>query len=175
MTITTMCIKDRKEWQNSPAYSKIICTRYFPRHLKMTKDQINKSKDLDWLPQLAPSIQLLREYKSGKIDWNKFEGRYNDEIYYGYDFLYYEEVRNRLNRTERDYYIQFTLIGKIYHDCVKGNKDCILLCWEPEEDPHCHRHLLKKIIEKHGEKAIFQHNVMKATYDLIKKGFIVIE
>ena len=169
MTIRTMSIKDN--WRDDIAYSKIICTRYFPRFLGMTKKEIAESKDIDWLPQLAPSRKLLKEWKDGNMSWDRFGMKYNDEMYYGYDFLWNDEIRKKLGKTYEDYYLQYFLLGRIWFDCVRGDKDCILICYEKEGEL-CHRHLLKQLIEVHGINAMRMFNVARTMIELREKGLV---
>ena len=55
---------------------RILITRYYPRGVK--KEHFD-----DWIRELAPSKELLKQYKEGKISWNKFEKKFliqmNDE------------------------------------------------------------------------------------------------
>ncbi len=78
-----------------------------------------------WLPDLAPSELLLKDWKTQAISWDIFTERYNLEIYSNTDAMKLVQELGYRNKTET----------------------ITLLCQEYEED-HCHRHLLKPIIEK---------------------------
>ncbi len=70
-----------------------------------------------WMPSLAPSTQLLKEYQENQIDWEIFQKRYSDDI-----------LKNE----------NTSLI--ILQDILKHD-DVTLLCWE-ENPEHCHRRLV---------------------------------
>jgi len=75
-----------------------------------------------WLRELAPSIELLNDYKNRKISWEEYEERYLKEI---------EKRKGPINK----------LIG-----LVKEKGVLTLLCAE-KEDKYCHRRLLKEYLE----------------------------
>ncbi len=75
-----------------------------------------------WLRDLAPSIELLNDYRNKKINWEEYEERYLKEI---------EEKKEVLKRLL---------------DLIKEKKVVTLLCAE-KEDRFCHRRLLKEYIE----------------------------
>ena len=73
---------------------------------------------------MAPSIELLRDWKAGNISWAEYEKRYHQEM------SQQQEKIKKLAKRATD-------------------KTITLLCFEREDDPHCHRHLLKSLIEEH--------------------------
>jgi len=76
----------------------------------------------EWLRDLAPSIELLNDYRKENIDWNEYEKRYLKEM----------EDRKALIRELRK---------------KSDNGEVItLLCWEKDER-FCHRRLLRNLIE----------------------------
>ena len=95
-----------------------LVTRYWPRPL--SKTQVAYA---NWLRNLAPSKDLLRDWKKEKISWKQYTARYHEEMR-----SQKEAIRDLANRAKR---------GTIS-----------LLCFEKENDPCCHRHLLKKLIER---------------------------
>ena len=97
---------------------RILVTRYWPRGVKREKLSI-----VEWCRSVAPSRELLRDWKDGRISWLEYEKRYLAEI------CQQEEEIRRL--------AQMAFCGTI-----------TLLCFEPEEEPHCHRHLLKRLVEE---------------------------
>jgi uncharacterized protein YeaO (DUF488 family) len=77
----------------------------------------------DWLRNLAPNKKLLGDWKEGRISWDEYKIRYHGEM-----------------RGQRE---------AIRDLATKARRGTItLLCFEPEDDPCCHRHLLKELIEE---------------------------
>jgi uncharacterized protein YeaO (DUF488 family) len=76
----------------------------------------------DWLKTLAPSEELHDDWQERKNSWEEYTVRYH------------EEMRGQL---------------EAIRDLAKrANRDTItLLCCEYEDNPCCHRHLLKRLIE----------------------------
>lgn len=70
-----------------------------------------------WIPALAPSTELLKEYHDGKINWGEYEKKYKSSV---------------LDKQKK--YIQIIL------DVIK-KQDVTLLCWEKTPEK-CHRRLL---------------------------------
>lgn len=74
-----------------------------------------------WVRELAPNAELLRKHKNQNITWDEFMISYKSELKKNPESL----------QTIRE---------------LHSNHDTItLLCYEPE-GAHCHRHLLKEII-----------------------------
>ena len=76
----------------------------------------------EWLRDLAPSIELLNDYRKRKIDWNEYEERYLKEM----------EGKNELIKELKKRSDEGEVIS--------------LLCWE-KDARFCHRRLLKSLIE----------------------------
>jgi uncharacterized protein YeaO (DUF488 family) len=112
--VKTKCVRD------APADSdgeRILVTRYWPRG--MSREQLRISGRMR--PDLAPSVGLLKAWKSGTITWTGYVERYHKEM----------AVRS----------------AEIAALAAKARGGTItLLCHEREGDPHCHRHLLKEMI-----------------------------
>ena len=104
--------KERKDGK------RILISRLHPRGIK-------KSHYDEWLKELSPSIELVHEYKNGKITWKKFLSNYKSEISKNLQSL---ELIKQLRKQ-----------GKV--------DDVTLLCFEADGEP-CHRHLLREIINK---------------------------
>jgi hypothetical protein len=122
----------------------------------MTKEEIHKSKNIDWLPQLAPSVGLLSKWKKGLINEKEFETIYKDGLI--------NDSKARIT------------IDLIYNSSVKGDKKTVLLCWENEEEHEfCHRHILKEFIIKFGEYIAFDDKVNYTLNKLVKKGLVEYE
>lgn len=76
-----------------------------------------------WMPTLAPSTELLKEYHEKQIDWTEFEKRFAKEVL---------ETKNN--------YLE------IVSDMAK-KQTITLLCWE-ETPEMCHRRLVAERIQK---------------------------
>ena len=76
----------------------------------------------EWLRDLAPSIELLNDYRNKKIDWSEYEKRYLKEMESKKELI--SELKKRSDN------------GEVIS----------LLCWE-KDDRFCHRRLLKNLIE----------------------------
>ncbi len=99
---------------------RILVSRYRPRGIP--KERLCLT---EWRRELAPSKELLREWKSKRISWSEYKARYDREMV---------PQRPMINALAQ-----------------RANTHVIcLLCFEPEGDPHCHRHLLKKMIVAAG-------------------------
>ena len=89
-----------------------------------------------WMPNLGPSEPLLRGFKAGKIPWKEYVPRYKAEIFSSPDL-------DSRNTTIKNHGQKFTLrlIKELAH-----RQAVTLLCQCPEEEQHCHRHVLQKLI-----------------------------
>lgn len=76
-----------------------------------------------WMPDLAPSTELLWDYKSGEITWHDFTDRYMDEI-----------KANNINVTSCE--------DSILSNLQEG-RDVYLICCEKDSE-HCHRTVYAK-------------------------------
>ena len=76
----------------------------------------------EWLRELAPSVELLNDYRKKKIDWSEYERRYLKEMEDKKELI--KELKKRSDK------------GEVIS----------LLCWE-KDDSFCHRRLLKSLIE----------------------------
>lgn len=90
-----------------------------------------------WMANLGPSEELRDAMLSGKITWPEYSRRYLAEL---------RETGgvDARNRQIRNHGQKFTL-RLLQHLARKGT--VTLLCHCAEEEPHCHRHLLKKVLE----------------------------
>ena len=79
------------------------------------------------LKDLAPSRDLLRAWKAGAVSWKEYTERYFKEM----------------SSCEKE-------IEELAEKARRGM--VTLLCYEREGDPHCHRHLLKKLVEEKSSK-----------------------
>ncbi|MBI2318367.1 MAG: DUF488 family protein [Betaproteobacteria bacterium] len=89
-----------------------------------------------WMASLGPSEDLLRRVQSGAITWARFARAYRQE-------LFADGPIDELSRTIKNHGQKFTLrlIRRL------AQKDAVtLLCHCAEDQPHCHRHVLRAII-----------------------------
>ena len=54
---------------------RILVTRYWPRGLSRERLSIT-----DWLLNLAPSKELLSDWKNKRISWDEYTTRYHEEV-----------------------------------------------------------------------------------------------
>jgi len=80
---------------------------------------------------LAPSLRLLRDYKSGYITWEEYLPKFKDEM------------RSQAKSQKSLEWLK----------CQDKKGDIIrLLCWEKAEDRRCHRFILLDILDSMEEK-----------------------
>ena len=96
---------------------RFLVSRYWPRGI--SKDKLKLS---GWIRELAPSKELLQDWKNEKNTWQEYEQRYFKEMESQTQFI--QEL------------VKLAESGTI-----------TLLCFEKEDNPCCHRHLLKRLIE----------------------------
>ncbi len=109
---------------------RILATRIRGRGLE-------KSRYDEWMANLGPSEKLLLQYRSSTMSWADFGRRYRRELFdssVGFD---------RANKEIKNHGQKFTLrllqqLGR------RGNVTLMCHCEENEE--HCHRHVLAKIL-----------------------------
>jgi uncharacterized protein YeaO (DUF488 family) len=97
---------------------RVLVTRYYPRGIKKTHFDI-------WDRNLAPSKELLMDWKNGKLT----------EVSYTRRFLH------EMGREES--------CGSIKNFAkMAETKTITFLCFEKEDGSFCHRHILKGLVEK---------------------------
>jgi uncharacterized protein YeaO (DUF488 family) len=89
-----------------------------------------------WMANLAPSETLLRQFQSEKIGWGEFSKRYKKELREG------GTIDNR-NALIKNHGQKFTLrllqkLGRMTNVTLLGR------CGEDE--PHCHRYILCRVL-----------------------------
>ena len=89
------------------------------------------------MPNLAPSEDLLQAGRSNLIGWGEFSRRYRKELKEGGSI-------DRRNHNIKNHGQKFTLrllqnLGR------RGN--ITVMCHCDEDQKHCHRHLLKKVLD----------------------------
>ena len=114
--IKTKSVKDPIEESDG---TRILVTRYPVRTQKNIPPFVMEKARV-----LAPSAELLSDWRGGDISWEEYETRYLKEM----SGASQKEKMKELAERSR-------------HEMIT------LLCFESEANPHCHRHLLKKLIE----------------------------
>jgi uncharacterized protein YeaO (DUF488 family) len=91
-----------------------------------------------WMANLGPSEQLRDAILAGKLSWAEYSRRYTKELMEpgGVDARN-ERIKNHGQK--------FTL-RLLQH--LTRKQTITLLCHCAEDEPHCHRHLLKALLEK---------------------------
>jgi uncharacterized protein YeaO (DUF488 family) len=110
---------------------RLYVTRYWPRgHGRKECDE--------WLPCLGPSEKLLKQFLAHGITWPAFAREYKKEMTQG---LADESHKNpRLKNAGQKYVIRL-----LHH--LSKQSTLTLICSCPPEAEHCHRHLLKKLVQ----------------------------
>jgi uncharacterized protein YeaO (DUF488 family) len=90
------------------------------------------------MANLGPSEELRDAILAGKISWSEYSRRYRGEL------LEPGGVDTRNNRI-KNHGQKFTL--RLLQHLAK-RQTVTLLCHCAEEEKHCHRHLLKALLEK---------------------------
>lgn len=91
-----------------------------------------------WMANLGPSEQLRNEFLAGKITWPVYSHRYRKELREGGRI-------DRRNKRIKNHGQKFTL--RLLQHLAK-NQTVTLLCHCAEDEQHCHRHLLKTLLER---------------------------
>lgn len=110
---------------------RILATRFRGRGLRATRYDL-------WMANLGPSERLLADFRAGRASWSDFRRRYRAE-------LKESQSLDRGNRTIKNHGQKFTLRLLQY---LARRQTVTLLCHCEEEQTHCHRHLLKQILEQ---------------------------
>ena len=89
-----------------------------------------------WMANLGPSEKLLRDAQSGEIGWGEFSRKYRKELFEG-------GTIDARNTTIKNHGQKFTLrlLQKL---ATRGA--VTVMCHCDEDQLHCHRHILRKIL-----------------------------
>jgi uncharacterized protein YeaO (DUF488 family) len=90
-----------------------------------------------WMANLGPSERLLRDYLGGRLSWAEYTKRYQAE-------LFDPGGLDERNQTIKNHGQKFTL--RLIKELAR-REPVTLLCHCDETEAHCHRHLLKKLID----------------------------
>lgn len=91
-----------------------------------------------WMANLGPSEQLRNDFLARKITWPEFSRRYGKELREGGTI----DLRNKVIKNHGQ---KFTLRLLQY---LARNQTVTLLCHCAEAESHCHRHLLKALLDE---------------------------
>ena len=108
---------------------RILATRFRGRGLPTSRYDT-------WMPNLGPSEQLLKSILDGKLTWSEFSRRYRKELFEG-------GTVDQRNRTIKNHGQKFTLR---LLQTLGQHGNITLLCHCTEQEQHCHRHLLRKVL-----------------------------
>ena len=111
---------------------RVLVMRKWPRGIGYKKHAIHK-----WSKELGPSRELLDKWNSNEITWEDYVKQYCSE-----------QSSSTAAKIEKDSLARMSI-----------EKTVTLLCWERENDPHCHRHILNKTLDGIVNQIISTGNV----------------
>lgn len=88
------------------------------------------------MPNLGPSERLLAAFQNAQISWAQFSKRYTKE-------LFLDGPIDRRSRTIKNHGQKFTL--RLVKQLARRGP-VTLICHCAEDQQHCHRHLLQKLL-----------------------------
>ncbi len=110
---------------------RILVTRFRGRGLPKDRYDV-------WMASLGPSERLLRAFQVGKISWPEFKKRYQAE-------LFQSERIDEQNPSIKNHGQKFTL--RLLQELAERGP-VTLMCHCAEDEQHCHRHVLKAVLER---------------------------
>jgi uncharacterized protein YeaO (DUF488 family) len=111
---------------------RVLATRFRGRGLATDRYDV-------WMANLGPSERLLRAFLDDKITWAEFARRYRTEQFAA-------GAVDAGNATIKNHGQKFTL--RLLKHLAKA-QPVTLLCHCAEDEPHCHRHVLRALILSH--------------------------
>lgn len=105
LSFTNCSVYERPEPEDG---FRVLVSRYWPRGI--TKDR----QDL-WLPGLGPSRELIREFKAGHLDWDKFRERYMEEFARDDKARYLDELLEKATESGKSKIILMCVCKDITH------------------------------------------------------------
>jgi uncharacterized protein YeaO (DUF488 family) len=109
---------------------RILVTRFRGRGLPRSRYDV-------WMANLGPTEPLLREFQTGRLAWKEFGRNYRKELFESDGF-------DRRNATIKNHGQKFTL--RLLQALARRGP-VTLLCHCAEDQAHCHRHVLRKVLE----------------------------
>jgi uncharacterized protein YeaO (DUF488 family) len=110
---------------------RILATRYIPRATPRARYDV-------WMPSLGPSERLLKAFLRDGIPWREFAAEYQRQ-------LLADGAVDAENPRIKNHGQKFTL--RLLKELAQ-RQPVTFLCACAEEESHCHRHLLKKAVER---------------------------
>ena len=89
-----------------------------------------------WMPSLGPSERLLERVQSGRLSWAAFVSAYTGE-------LFMDGPIDARSRTIKNHGQKFTL--RLLKQLAQSGH-VTLMCHCAEDQPRCHRHVLRRVI-----------------------------
>jgi uncharacterized protein YeaO (DUF488 family) len=108
---------------------RILATRFRGRGLPTSRYDV-------WMPNLGPSERLLAAFQNGKVSWAQLSRQYTQE-------LFLDGPIDTRSRTIKNHGQKFTL--RLVKQLAQGGP-VTLMCHCAEDQQHCHRHLLQRVI-----------------------------
>jgi uncharacterized protein YeaO (DUF488 family) len=109
---------------------RVLATRFRGRGLPKNRYDV-------WMANLGPSEKLLRSFLGGKLTWAQFEKAYRTE-------LFLDNGVDKQNKTIKNHGQKFTL--RLLQELAQRGPVTVM-CHCSEEQKHCHRHILRKVLE----------------------------
>jgi uncharacterized protein YeaO (DUF488 family) len=126
--IHTKCVTEPIEQEHDGL--RLAVTRYLPRGVR-------RSRYHAWLPNLAPSETLLHRFQAGKVSWAQFSKTYQVELF---ESAAVDDDNPRIKNHGQKFTLR--LIKEL-----AAHQPVTLLCSCAAGEMHCHRHVLKKLLE----------------------------
>lgn len=108
---------------------RILATRFRGRGMSSSRYDV-------WMPSLAPSEQLLGRVQAGRVTWARFLREYRREIFM-------DGPVDTRSRSIKNHGQKFTL--RLIAQLAR-RAPVTLMCHCAEDQQHCHRHELRKLI-----------------------------
>jgi uncharacterized protein YeaO (DUF488 family) len=108
---------------------RVLVTRFRGRGLPASRYDV-------WMPSLGPTERLLAAFQSGKVSWAQFSKLYTQE-------LFLDGPIDRRSPTIKNHGQKFTL--RLLKQLARRGP-VTLMCHCAEDQQHCHRHLLQRLI-----------------------------
>ena len=110
---------------------RILATRFRGRGLPTSRYDV-------WMPSLAPSERLLRDIQGDRVTWAAFVREYRRE-------LFLDGPIDARSRTIKNHGQKFTL--RLLQRLAE-ERTVTVLCLCAEDQRQCHRHELRKLLER---------------------------
>lgn len=108
---------------------RILVTRIRGRGLPSSRYDV-------WMANLGPSERLLSAFQAGRVSWAQFSREYRRE-------LFLDGPIDKRSRNIKNHGQKFTL--RLVKALARRGR-VTLMCHCDEDEPHCHRHLVRALI-----------------------------